>query len=317
MKYDIKTDGCTQGLLAQWLQCRQKARWFMTGYSVTSASMALTYGSIGHAVLELVYKDLHTKVLKESPSEAQVRNYVAKVETEWRKENVKADKKALEYLELSLMIAESTLPSYFKYWTKDLKEMKWHAVEHDFAVPYTTKDGRKTIIRGKMDGVFNNPKLWLFENKFKSQIDEADLVEVLPFEFQVQMYLWALRQKTGKVPEGVLYNIIRRTCLRQKVDEGITQFAKRISEDIKARPEFYFLRLEVSISEKELDQFSIELEDMITDFMNWWEGKSGHYKNTHMCLDKFGRCNYLPLCSSKNFALYEKRDKMYRELDDY
>ena len=309
--YDPAVHGITQGMLATWMACRQKARWFLQGYSLKTTTLALTYGEIGHAVLEMAYKDLSI------PSPEKVKGYVAKVESLWRKEHPKADKKALEYLEMSLLIAEATLPLYFSYWAKDIKEIKWVQLEQEFKIPYTIQDGRTTFIRGKMDGVFNSgKKLWLFESKFKSRISEEDMVDTLPFEMQVGVYLWALQKLHKKIPSGVLYNVIRRAGLQQKSSETMPQFTQRCIDDIKSRPEFYFLRLEIAISEKDLECFTGELEDMIVDFLDWWEGKSGHYKCTAECINKYGRCNYLPLCASKRFELYTKREMVYRELED-
>ena len=313
--YDVARDGITQSLLGTWLACRQKARWYLQGYSPRTSSLALTYGTIGHAVLEHVYKDLLNKKTRTMPDPEDIRKYIGRVEDIWRKENPRADKKLLEHLEFSLLIAEATLPAYFKYWVKDLKEINWKDLERQFAVPYITADGRKTIIRGKMDGVFNSPKLWLFENKFKSMIEESDLVDTLPFELQIMLYTWALKKLDEQIPQGVLYNIIRRTCLRQKKEETLIQFADRCVEDIKTRPEFYFIRMQISITPKEMVAFEGELEDMVVDFMDWWEGIAGHYKNTGHCIDKYGRCNFLPLCSRKDFQSFDKRDRTFSELE--
>lgn len=320
-KYSIETDGVTQGLLATWLACRQKAKWYLSGLSLRSSNMSMTYGEIGHAVLESIYNDIRSKKLWSSPDARKVRSYIGAIEKEWHKEHPRADKKSLEYVELACLIAEATLPLYFDYWKKDIKEIKWQQLEHEFAIPYITKDKRKTVIRGKMDGVFSSPKLWLFESKFKSRINEGDMVDTLPFELQVMLYIWALiRSPKFKdiTPSGVLYNVIRRLGLEQKKDETITQFAQRCIQDIQKRPEYYFIRLEISIGRDDLNKFEGELEDMLTDFMDWWAGKTGHYKNTGHCIDKYGRCPYLLLCAGyKNSTAYIKRDRIFRELEDY
>ncbi len=321
LKYSLEKDGITQGLLSTWQACRQKAKWYLEGWSLRSTSMGLTYGEVGHEVLEMAYEDIRTKHLKTIPSVQQIKTYISKVEKLWIADHPRCNAKSLEFLELSLLIAEATLPLYFEYWEKDLKEMHWEELEHEFKVPYelSLEITYHFPIRGKMDGIFysRDSKLWLFESKFKSRIEEGDLVDTLSFEFQVSLYLWALWKTKKIVPAGVLYNIVRRIGLRQGIKEGIIQFAKRCVEDIKSRPEFYFIRLEVNVTKKELEIFDLELKDMLTDFIKWWKGLSGHYKNTGLCIDKYGSCSYLPLCSGQRFNLYSKREKIFRELEDY
>jgi hypothetical protein len=319
-KYSLEKVGLTQGMMVQWMQCRQKAKWFMENYSLKSTSMGLTYGTIGHAVLEKAYEDIRTKKFKGVPSSKQVKGYIEYVEKEWKAENTRVDARSMEFLELSLIIAEATIPLYFEYWKKDASEIQWVSLEKEFKIPFKVEvDGTNYVvpIRGKIDGVFKSPKMWVFESKFKSRIDEEDMVDTLPFELQVNTYLWAVKQLYKETPSGVLYNIVRRIGLQRKKAETIAQFAKRCIDDVKARPEFYFLRLEVSISKKEMEKFELEMTDMVSDFIRWWKGKTGHYKNTSQCIDKYGRCNYLPLCSGQRFNLYTKREKFYRELEDY
>lgn len=315
-RYSLQKDGITQGLLSTWLQCRQKAKYSIEGWSSRYASMGLTYGTIGHAVLEKAYTDIQSKKITSIPSEEKIRYYISGIEKQWHAENPRADKKALEYLELSCLIAEATLPLYFEYWVKDLKEIKWISLEHEFKIPYITSRGDETILRGKMDGVFTNPKkIWLFESKFKSHLDEGDLMDTLPFDFQVLFYLNALILLKKIQPSGFLYNVVRRIGLRQGVKESITKFAKRCVEDIRKRPEFYFIRREVSVSSEEMNAFKVELDGLICDFIDWMKGKIPHYKNTGSCLDKYGRCTYLNICAGIGYGAYVKREKMYRELE--
>lgn len=313
--YDIEKHGVTQGLLENWMSCRAKALWFLKGWVVKSPSYPLTHGSITHAVLELAYEDVRLGKLKTWPSKDQTMGYIKKIEKIWHSENRHADKKALEFAELSLLVCEATMPFYFEYWHKDIKNMKWEKIEGNFATPFTLPDGRKTILRGAMDGVYVNPKRWLFETKTKSRLDEEALVQYLPFELQVNFYIMNLILQGGEIPRGVLYNVIRRTGMKQGKKENIRQFAKRISEDIIEHPDHYFKRMEVSISRDELEFFRQEVTGMITDFYNWFEGKVPHYRHTGHCETKYGRCEYLN-AESGSMTFYEKRKSVFRELED-
>lgn len=314
-KYNIEKDGITQGLLANWMDCRVKALYFLQGWSPKSPNMALTYGSVVHEVIGNVYEDIMNKKLKDMPSKQQTMKYISRVEKLWIAENPRADKKTREFMELALLIAEATMPAYFDYWHKDIKDFKWQELENEFYLPFALPDGRKTHLRGKLDGVYKSPKLWLMENKTKSRLDESTLVDYLPFELQVMFYILSLILKGNGIPKGVLYNIIRRTALKQGKKESMPQFAKRCSEDIIKRPDFYFIRLEVSIGQDDLEMFSKELFAMIKDFYDWYEGKIGHYRRSGACEGKYGRCDYLGACNGRFNAL-TKRKQVFNELEE-
>lgn len=313
--YKPERDGITQSLLHKFLFCRQQALWDLQGYSLRSPSFALTYGNIVHAVLEKVYEKIRLGKITKVPSSKLILKFTKEIEHQWVKENPRANQKALEFLELSLLIAESTLPIYFDYWSKDLKSIKWEKIESSFKLPFKLQDGRKTFIRGKLDGAFRNPKLWLFETKTKMRIEEDSLVEYLGFELQVNLYIMALLEIERKQPSGVLYNIIRRTALRQGKKENLKQFALRISNDIKKRPEYYFIRLEIAFTKEDTLAFKNEFSALIKDFYDWFDGKVGHYKNTGNCEGKYGACEFLK-AENKIMAPYEKRKTVFKELED-
>jgi hypothetical protein len=115
------------------------------------------------------------------------------------------------------------MPLYFKFWHKD-KNLNWIGVEQEFDVPYVLKDGRKTRLRGKMDGLYKKNGIWLFETKSKSRIDEGTIVDALPLDFQNKFYLSVARKLHKIQPSGVKYNIIRRTQMEQRKNETAKKF---------------------------------------------------------------------------------------------
>lgn len=315
--YDIEKHGITQSLLSMFLECRKKARYYLEGWDSIYHKLALTEGSVGHAVLQFAYEDIMTGKLKTIPSKQKVLAYTKRVEEQWLAENKRADKTALNHLEYSLATMETTLPIYFDFYRKDLKEIRWLGLEEKFCIPYKLKDGRKTVLRGKKDGEFENNGLWLFETKFKSQINIPNLVDILTIDMQVFFYLRALKQLRKKTPEGVLYNIVRRTSLYQRKDENLYSFSKRLKQDIEQRPDFYFYRIPSSVTSFDLKKFEVELEGLLTDFINWWQGISACYKNTNNCIGKYGKCEFLPCCSNNNFSGFKKRKAVFKELEDF
>lgn len=315
--YNIEKDGITQGLLSTWRNCRESAWRFLQGWSPRKTNMPFTYGNIIHAIIEKIYRDMQKKILTKIPDKKKINNYISCVERQWEKENPRASVELLKQKEESFLIAEAIMPIYFDYWHKDFEEMPWLGVEQEFNNKIILKDGRKTALRGKVDGVYKKNGIWLFETKNKSRIDESTLVDVLPLDFQNKFYLYNLVLNHVGIPSGIKYNIIRRTQMEQGKKETLKQFSQRLTKDILKRPDFYFIRYEIGIDKEELELFSIELMGQITEFYDWWDEKIAHYSNPSQCETKYGRCWALSICSGQNFNQYIKRERVFRELEDF
>lgn len=324
--YDPERDGVTFSLLSGWMACKEMARLNLSGVTSKATSMALVFGTIVHAALELMYEMARDKEVVGAPTKPQVDGVVHSLEALYKEENPRASQETLQHLEFSLLLAESVLPAYFKYWKMDFTEVQWVLVEQEFRIPVTVRlhNGRtvRTFLRGKIDGAFlYKGRLYLFETKTKTRIDEATLSELLPHEMQVMIYLWALRRlaeaKPHGIPAGVRYNLVRRPALRQKASESLKQFAVRCAEDIRTRPDFYFMRMDMDVTLADLNAFEGELTDILSDFLSWRYGVTGHYKNSRECENKYGTCAMLPLCGpSKNTTLFYQRKTVFRELED-
>jgi hypothetical protein len=227
----------------------------------------------------------------------------------------------LQHAEFSLLMADAILPKYFKYWHDDFSVVTWQEIEHEFKIPISIRliDGRNvpTFIRGKMDGNFRlHGGLYLFETKTQSHIDEETTALVLPHELQVNIYLWAMSRIHKERPSGVRYNLIRRPQLRIKKTESIREFAQRCALDVLERPDFYFMRMDMRIGQADMDRFEGEFHDLLSDFLSWWYGLAGHYKESSNCRNRYGTCWMLPLCGRKDFGTFYVRDTVFRELEE-
>jgi hypothetical protein len=89
-----------------------------------------------------------------------------------------------------------------------------------------------------------------------------------------------------------------------------------VAADIRLRPEYYFVRLKMNVERKDLERQELEISDLITDFMMWWRGHAGHYKNSGACEDKYGTCGFLPVCSRGDYSGLFQRTQVFRELDE-
>jgi hypothetical protein len=325
--YDPERDGVTFSLLTSWKNCRERSRLFLNGWTSKRNSLGTVFGSLAHGILQRMYEDVRDRQLTELPSEDYIKGTCRKVEGLWKKENPRADAESMQYLEFSMILLEALMPLYFKYWKKDF-QLKWDRVESEFKfkfkVDHPQHPGRslRTFVRGKMDGSFfkaSGSRPWLLETKTKAYLGEkgeGELADILPHELQSNIYLLALLWLGKVLPSGLLYNIIRRPALRQKKNESVVKFARRVAEDVKRRPEYYFVRIQMSVGRKDLERNDLELRDMVSDFLLWWNGLAGHYKNSDACQNKYGTCAMLPICARGDYSGFYRREKVFRELAD-
>ena len=319
LKYSLEKDGVTQSLLSLFLACRQKAMLYLQGWNSRYCSAALMYGFLGHGMLEQAYLDVASKKLRDIPSAQQVRKYSGIVEKKWLAENPKPKTETLELLEVSLALLEETLPRYFDFWRGDFKKIRWQALEEQFDVLIRPDALFSSIrVRGKQDGRFTlRDELWILETKTKSMINESDLLDALSLDLQVNLYSWATYLKLEKYPSGVLYNIVRKSAMKQNKNESIPKFARRMAEDMDDRPEFYFIRMEIPMLKQDIAKFGEELKSMLRDFRMWQAGKIPHYKNPNSCLTKYGKCEYIGVCSRGDYSALAKRGVIFKELEDF
>jgi hypothetical protein len=324
--YDPHRDGVTFSLLSRFKNCREYARLYLKGWKPKSTSMGPVFGSITHSLFQKVYEDVRAGKLTQPPSTKYVTKHVAILEQQWRSDNPKADTETLERLEVTCAIAEAVLPAYFKFWDKDFK-VKWGKPESEFRHPFEvehpfTHKTLKTFLRGKIDASFyegGKPRPWLQETKTKSRIGESgesNLTDILPHEMQVGIYLSILQIVTKKTPAGLLYNIVRRPQVKPKKHEDMQKFAARIIQDVRKRPAYYFLRLRMTVDKQDLFRHHQELEDVIKDFLMWWKGEIGHYKNSDYCENKYGTCPMLPICGRQDYSRHYRTNRIFTELEE-
>ena len=317
-RFDVDKDGVNASLLGKWMSCRELARLHVNGWTSKRTSGGRIFGIIVHGVLDEIYSAIQSGELETVPSTKRVKKAIAKMEKAWRKSNPRASNEALQMLEFQLGIAEAIMPIYFTFWHEDITKIDWVNLEHKFKVPLGP-----THAIGRMDGQFIPTKgkkaRWLFETKNKSRLGEqgeTNLVDVLPHELQTNLYLNAMVAMTGQVPGGLVLNIIRRPNQRQKKSEGPKAFAERVAKDIKKRPEYYFIRLRMTVDKDDLRRMRLEHEALTRDFVRWAKGKGEHYRNSGQCENKYGTCDMLPICARQDYTGFYQRPPRVRDVED-
>ena len=193
-------------------------------------------------------------------------------------------------------------PIYVKYWSKhrDVKNRKPLAQEYVFDIPYQLPSGRMVRLRGKFDSVdLISNKVWLQENKTKSDIDRIKLTRQLSFDLQTMLYLTALLSSDllkGRKLAGVRYNVIRRPlsggkgsirrhkATKNKPEESLNEFYQRLRTEVieqevkeaalEKRDCDYFCRFNVEVNTVDINRFRGEcldpiLENLCCDY-EWW-----------------------------------------------
>jgi len=321
IQYSPYVDGVTQSLLGSWMNCRMHSRNTLKGYRLKRPNDAFLYGSCTHYLHEMLIDKIIYNIKKnESNSEIYFRN-LTNIKL-WVAEHLRNFAKTYpDYRLFEPQKAEDLCSDaavifcyYIKSQIKILEKLKWIKAEHKFNVPFNANGPgnypteKPIILRGMIDGVFRNPKtnkLWLLETKTKSRMNEDTLMDTLMADFQSFVYMIAIHELYGEYPAGVLYNVLRKPCLRRKKDESIDSFGKRIEEDVNVRTGFYFVQFNISVNSTDIQNFEIEFRRILSEFVRWWEnGDQFEWKNREYCENKYGCCPFLSLCTHGDTSGY-------------
>ena len=325
--YDPARDGVTQGILNAFKTCRELTKNILDGWGGKYPAFPLVYGSMAHYVLEQAYRPVLDAGKRTIPESKDVVRWLEQARQIWIAENPIRSDVTTSIFEESLTKNAAILPSYFRYWKTDFTQRHWFELERTFRIPWRimtpTNRVYNTFIRGRIDGAFLDPKAKrrrtaprLFETKNLSTINEDQLIDTLPFNLQTSLYLLALEAKTKQIPAEVEYNIIRKTLLRQGKNESDKQFAVRIAEDVKSRMDWYFVRMQMRVDKDDLSRMREEIDDLIGDFLMWWYGEVGHYRNDKACYQYNRPCDFIKKCATGDLLHLVRRERVFSELED-
>ena len=333
-----KRDGITQTMLTYFLTCREKAALYAKRLTPIRRREALDAGTIWHIALEMLY------AAERAPD---MTRFLCAVDREFFKhvDRGRVSAEEQQAIEKQFALLGAVLPGYLEFWGGD-PEINWVAQEQEFDI-----NAGAFRIRGKIDGLFRqkNDDLWLFETKTMGRVDEGGLADALPMNLQLHFYAYAASLLHGCRPRGVLYNVIRRPQLEQRKGtpaetpehfeariakfkraetqakhreagpnpgrpaETLQQFADRVAQDVAERPEWYFFRWELPITDDDFTRATDDLVKMLHDFTEWHANVARHYRNGSACLYPW-TCMYLPVCAQHNADGFHIREHMYPEL---
>jgi len=264
--WDLDRDGITQSGLKRFLDCPHQF-WlsYVKGWSPKGTSDPLEFGSAFHdleaQICMLLKKKPDLDLAKKLPD--LTLEYLERRDSQLHMDGV-----AWNAMDNLMGLVETTILGYFHQWEKI--NYNWVERETTFRVP--SPNG--ITLRGRWDGIFENTKgdLYLFETKTKGRIDEHFIQASLPFDIQAMLYCYTAQVHFKRPIKGVVYNVIRKTGLKIKVNENIQDYLDRVSEDIQKRPGWYYMRWQVTLPPLAIDQWNARvLNPLLVRFREWWE----------------------------------------------
>lgn len=335
--WNFHEHGVTSSFLNSFLTCREQTRLhYVEGWASRHVPLAFEFGTCCHWILEQAYSPDNIRKIKPMLETAfeqlplWIQLQVDTYEKKWLEQVTLPSQKQLEQQELVYGMANAILPSYFTRWNGDFlgkysyhngttAPVKWDSLEEVFEIPYEYPDGLVVPIRGRRDGVFYDKrnKLWVFDTKCRSVINDDDALDTLPFDLQQMLYLYVTRVQKEVNPAGVIMNILRRPGQRRGMDEALTDFLERIAAEYAKPAKFdhHYKRYEMAIDRNEISDWKADMLDpLMLDVRAWYEGTAPHYMNHNALITKYGKCGmFLPICKNE-FSQCYRREHCFSEL---
>jgi len=150
-------------------------------------------------------------------------------------------------------------------------------------------------------------KKYLWDHKTTSQMDSKSVLK-MSIDKQLMGYAYAEKITTGKAPDYVMYNIIKKPGIRLKKDESDDQFLARVEDEYLSDPNKYFHREVIKVSNDKIKEFEEDFRQVTADIEDTI--KNGRwYQDESRCLE-YGGCPFLELCTGKmcesTMGLYQR-----------
>lgn len=205
-----------------------------------------------------------------------------------------------------------------QYLDKDLKQ--WEIIEPESAFRVAVDSGKNPWeYRGKIDMVIKIRKtkaIAIVEHKTAGRLD-ANYVAKLPLDSQILGYCSGKRKEGVNVSE-VIYNVTKKPQIRQRQNESLNQFYKRVEDEYISNPGIYFYREQLAFNPADLDRFDKELERFVGEIDRCADAQY-FYQNTSHCTS-MGVCPFMKLCldgvNKETLMFYRIKERAHEELPD-
>ncbi len=183
--------------------------------------------------------------------------------------------------------------------------------EMEFSVPLV---GDSLRYVGRMDGLVKYNHHWWVREMKTSTLSFNQFTRRSDSSPQATGYVWAAR-KLGYDVKGVIYDYIRKPLLRKWTNDTMDTFGKRIAEDYKKRPDFYFARHLSYRSDYIINEYEKDMLAFADDMVGKMEKKDSlaFYRNTASCFVWNSECPFFKICLQESIdpltleLFYEKK----------
>lgn len=299
----------TNSARTTFLNCRKKYEFsYVYGLAPRKPSIPFLVGGLFHNELDIMYTE---GGFDEDAARLRIRKAC---ELASRAEGLTPEDSDKIYMQQA--IAVGAVKGYAgKYLEDDLK--RWEVVEAEGAFKIEMPGGWS--YHGKTDLIIREKKgkkVKLVEHKTAGKIDAAYITK-LPLDNQILGYAWAKgRQKIDL--DGVIYNVTKKPAIRQRQNESINEFYKRVEAEYTERPEEYFYRESLTFSGSDIKRFSDELAMFVREIDRCHE-EDFFYQNTTQCT-ALGVCPFMKLCTdgvtAENLMLYRIKGRPHEEIPE-
>ena len=141
---------------------------------------------------------------------------------------------------------------------------------------------------------------WVKETKTakKGTVNQS-YIDRIKIDSQSKGYLFLAQKILGVWPIGIVYDVAIKTSHSKRAQETVTQFCKRIRQVHIEGAHELFHREELVIGEDSRNQWLAEAKETITEMARMYDDpKSTWPKNDGYCVNKYGPCEMLHICSN-------------------
>lgn len=300
-------DILTNSARTAFLNCRMKFYWqYICRLTPIKASLPFLIGGCFHDGLETFYNGEFEEDTFRNKVRLAIEKAMSAAETD----------KESELLWSQEAVIMGMLKGYIERYAKQDK-VQWKVIAPETDFVFQMKNGLKYA--GKRDLLVrarNVKGITLVEHKTTSVLSSGYLAK-LPLDNQILVYCKSveLEKEFGELPKQIIYNVIKKSGLRQRQSESFNQYKERIEQEYQDNLTSYFYREVIPVNAKVVEESYKELERcgeevkrcMCTGY---------YYKNTTHCT-AYGTCPYMPLCLKEKLAInrFVQRENLHAELN--
>jgi hypothetical protein len=260
--------------------CWKKYYWcYEEGLRPVSRSVALTLGGIVHEGFDKFYKgEYDISVLK------------------WLAQSFddEISKVSLPDQE-GLLIAKYTALGMWSF--NPEKHEKFDELKSEVEFNIRLKGLRSVRLKGRFDGQVKKNGVWWVREVKTTGLNQRQFEGRAQTSAQASMYVHAARQ-LGYPVEGLMFDYLKKPLLRKRTDETAHDFGKRIYEDYKAKPKFYFGRVYTYRNPDQMSLFEEDTVDMVREIRS--RHRTYRYpRNPDQCWNFNSECPYKKICFQK------------------